>query len=370
MSRKIIILTYDYPPNNGGIARLCFEIKKEMERRSMPVLVIALADTNTDMENDKNVVRISGRRGFVEWKILYYLRQNTSKDDIILTGTFHPDGLLGILSNRDTYMLAHGAEFLLGRSFFRRKVWGIYRKWVLKQAKMVIANSHYTGNLVKSCSPDSKVVSIPLAVDIEYFHPTAPKRNDGFLHLCSISRLEKFKGHDFIIKTIASLPSEYKNRIRLRIGGKGAYKMELEDLVSQLNLSQIVFFDGFVADNQLCDFYSSADIFILCTREESENRNVEGFGIVFTEAQACGTAVIGTRTGGIPDAVVEGNGGWLIRQDSEEDLRALLIKLVDDSSIKIEEGQKARERMENEMNWGRYMNDMLDVIFSQRRPLV
>ena len=88
MSRKIIILTYDYPPNNGGIARLCFEIKKEMERRSMPVLVIALADTNTDMENDKNVVRISGRRGFVEWKILYYLRQNTSKDDIILTGTF------------------------------------------------------------------------------------------------------------------------------------------------------------------------------------------------------------------------------------------------------------------------------------------
>ena len=182
--------------------------------------------------------------------------------------------------------------------------------------------------------------------------------------------MEKFKGHDFIIKTIASLPSEYKNRIRLRIGGKGAYKMELEDLVSQLNLSQIVFFDGFVADNQLCDFYSSADIFILCTREESENRNVEGFGLVFTEAQACGTAVIGTRTGGIPDAVVEGNGGWLIRQDSEEDLRALLIKLVDDSSIKIEEGQKARERMENEMNWGRYMNDMLDVIFSQRRPLV
>lgn len=362
MQNKIVILTYDYPPINGGIARLCFELKKGLEKRSVPVLVVTLANNGTDLENDKNVVRISGRRGCVEWKILSYLRRCTSKGDVILTGTFHPDGLLGIFSGRKTYMLAHGAEFLPGKSFFRRIIWRIYRKWILKQAEIVIANSYYTEGLVKCCSPDSLTTAIPLAVDIEYFHPTVSKQNDGFLHLCSISRLEKFKGQDFIIKTIASLSIEYKNKIRLRIGGKGSYKAELEKLVYQLNLSSIVTFDGFIADNQLCDFYSSADVFMLCTREEPDNQNVEGFGLVFTEAQACGTAVIGTKTGGIPDAVVEGNGGWLIHQDSERELGDLLKKLIDDPQLKKIECEKARNRMIAEMNWDRYIKQLCDIL--------
>lgn len=359
---KVIILTYDYPPNNGGIARLCFEIKKELEKLSIPVTVIALANTGMDLENDKNVIRISGKRGIVEWKILSYLRQYTSKDDIILTGTFHPDGLLGILSGRKTYMLAHGAEFLPGKSFFRRVIWRIYRKWVLKQAKLVIANSHYTERLIKVCSPQSQTTVMPLAVDVDYFHPTAMKQNDGILHLCSISRLEKFKGQDFIIKTIASLPDEYKNKIRLKIGGKGPYKLELEKLVSQLELSEFISFEGFIPDNELCDFYSSSDVFILCTREEPDNKNVEGFGLVFTEAQACGTAVIGTKTGGIPDAIADGNGGWLISQDSEQELRSILIQFIDNISITKDAGIKARKRMLNEMNWQRYIKQLLNVI--------
>lgn len=359
---RIVILTYDYPPNNGGIARLCFEIKKGLEKRSIPVLVVSLANKGTDLENDKNVVRISGRRGIVEWKMLSYLCQYTSKEDIILTGTFHPDGLLGILSGRKTYMLAHGAELLSGKGFLRQVVWSKYRKWTLKKAKTIVANSHYTERLVKGCSPNSKTATIPLAVDTEYFCPTVSKQNDGLLHLCSISRLEKFKGQDFIIQTIASLPEEYKYKIRLRIGGKGSYKSELEKLVSQLNLSQIVTFDGFVADDRLCDFYSSSDVFVLSTREEPDNQNVEGFGLVFTEAQSCGTAVIGTRTGGIPDAVAEGNGGWLIHQDSERELSDLLKQLIDNPQLKKTECEKARNRMVGEMNWDRYIKQLCDIL--------
>ena len=358
MKSRIVIVTYDYAPNNGGIARLCFEIKKGLERHSIPVLVVTLSNENPDLENDKNVIRISGQRGIVEWKILSYIRNNTTKDDIILTGTFHPDGLIGVLSGRKTYMLAHGAEFLPGKTLFRRLVWKIYRKFILKCAKCVIANSHYTERLVKECSPHAKTTTIPLAVDIDYFHPTVSKSDDGLLHLCSISRLEKFKAQDFVIEIIAALPENYRNKIRLKIGGKGPYKASLEQLVKDLNLSRLITFEGFIADNKLCDFYSAADIFILCTREEPENRNVEGFGLVFTEAQACGTAVIATETGGIPDAVTNGNGGWLIRQDSKEDLANLLKQLIDNPSLKIIEGNKARNRMITEMNWDRYITEL------------
>ena len=362
MQHRIVLFTYDYPPNNGGIARLCYEIKKGLERHSIPVIVVTLSNENTDLENDKNVIRISGRRGIVEWKMLSYIRNYTTKDDIILTGTFHPDGLIGVLSGRKTYMLAHGAEFLPGKTLFRRVVWKIYRQFILKCAKCVIANSHYTERLVRECSPHARTTTIPLAVDTDYFHPTVCKSDDGLLHLCSISRLEKFKAQDFIIETIAALPEEYRNKIRLKIGGKGPFKASLEKLVKDLKLSRFVTFEGYIADDKLCDFYSAADIFILCTREEPENRNVEGFGLVFSEAQACGTAVIATETGGIPDAVTNGNGGWLIRQDSKEDLSNLLKQLIDDSSLKIEEGNKARNRMVDENNWDRYIKQLCVVL--------
>lgn len=226
----------------------------------------------------------------------------------------------------------------------------------------MIANSHYTEKLVKHCSPNAKTIAIPLAVDAIHFRPTCEKYKDGLLHLCSISRLEKFKGHDFIIRTIASLPAKYKQQVRLHLGGKGKYKSALERMVTDLGLSDIVSFEGFIDDNKLCDFYSASHIFILCTREEADNRNVEGYGLVFAEAQACGTAVIGTRTGGIPDAVEENNGGWLIHQDAHEELENLLIKLIDDKSLAINEGRNARRRIEAKITWEHYVDQICDVI--------
>lgn len=68
--------------------------------------------------------------------------------------------------------------------------------------------------------------------------------------------------------------------MRLHLGGKGKYKSALERMVTDLGLSDIVSFEGFIDDNKLCDFYSASHIFILCTREEADNRNVEGYGLV------------------------------------------------------------------------------------------
>lgn len=361
--KRVFILTYDYLPNNGGIARLCFEIKKNLEKQNIPVTVLCLSSCGLDLENDKNVVRISGKRGIVEFKFIFYLKKNSAKDDIILTGTFHPDGLLGLLSGRKVYMLAHGAELLPGKTFFRKRIWSVYRNIILKKADKIIANSHYTEGLVKKCSHKAKSVTIPLAVDANYFHPTCPKLNDGLLHLSSISRLERFKGHDFILKTIAALPNNYKEKIRFRIGGKGSYKVVLEQIVKDLHLSSIVIFDGFVSDTALCDFYSSSDVFILCTREEKTNQNVEGFGLVFTEAQACGTPTIGTRTGGIPDAIKEDCGGWLIEQDSQQQLQDLLIKFIDNPEFLRLEGVKARQRILVSATWDHYVDNLCKVIF-------
>ena len=353
--KRIVILTFDYPPNNGGIARLCGEIVNCCKDEGVPYRVVTVVPG----EPSENVVRITDRRGVLEWKILQYMRHNLTSDDVILTGTFHPDGLLAVLSGaKSRYFLAHGAELLPGQTWFRRNLFSRYRSWILSKATKVIANSHYTANLVKQCCAKADVTPLPLAVDNVRFHPTQPKHNDGMLHLCSISRLEKFKGHDFIIKTIASLPDEYRKRVRLEIGGKGVYKPVLEQMVADLCLQEQISFLGFVADIDLCDYYSRNDVFILCTREEKTNRNVEGFGLVFTEAQACGTPCIGTNTGGIPDAIENGNGGWLIEQDNEKELRELLIRLLDNPEQISLQSAKAIYRINNNFTWNKYFKQL------------
>lgn len=356
--KRLIIFSYDYPSNNGGIARLCGEIYKQCHKTKTPVLVI----TCCEGPSSDDIIRIKGKRGTLDWNMYCMLKKNLCEGDMILAATFHPAGFISEMTGFPTYVLAHGAELLPGSGFIRKHLFPIYRTWVLGKATKVIANSHYTEKLVRSCNAAANSVALPLAVDNSYFHPTKAKHNDGLLHLCSISRLEKFKAHDFIIETIASLSEEYRNKIRLTIGGKGPYKETLEKMVEEKMLQQIVAFAGFISDDELRDFYSEHDAFILCTREEKATNHVEGFGLVFTEAQACGTPCIGTRAGGIPDAIEEGNGGWLIEQDDTNALKNLFVSLIDNPQLLLQQGVNARRRVDTSCNWKTYFSELKAIM--------
>lgn len=362
---RIIILSYDYPPNNGGIARLCKEITKGFFDRDIPFHVVTNVAGRCDYEN--HVTRIPGARGRTEMSILKWLRENTDKSDIIICDTWHPAGSLAMMSGRKFFILAHGAEFLPGKGLFRHRIWPCYRRIVLRKSAGIIANSHYTCNLVNNIAPGLTVRAIPLAIDSQRFRPTIKKDTDDILRLCSVSRLEKFKGHDFILKTIAALPQNIRCKISFEIGGIGPYKAELERLSKDLGLENIVKFIGFIPEDALNDFYSRNDLFILCTREEPDMCNVEGFGLVFVEAQACGTACIGTKAGGIPDAVIDKKSGWLINQDNDLQLAILLTGLVNDKLAVHAMGASARNLMIKEYSLSGYIDRLLAAISYGRR---
>lgn len=81
------------------------------------------------------------------------------------------------------------------------------------------------------------------------------------------------------------------------------------------------------------------------------------------EAQSCGIPVIGTKTGGISDAVKEGSGGWLIEQDNEKELYALFDNLLNgEQSIISSEGLKARLRVEKDCTWEIYCNNLFQLM--------
>jgi phosphatidylinositol alpha-1,6-mannosyltransferase len=129
-------------------------------------------------------------------------------------------------------------------------------------------------------------------------------------------------------------------------------------LAQALRLEDQVRFLGFVPEEDLPELYRASDLFVLCTREAAEQQEVEGFGLVFLEAQACGTPVVGTRTGGIPDAIREGEGGWLIEQDDAVRLAQILKRLAADPEQFRTAGLRARQHIERECAWSHYLDHL------------
>jgi phosphatidylinositol alpha-1,6-mannosyltransferase len=245
---------------------------------------------------------------------------------------------------------------------------------VCEAADLVIANSEYTRKLVLEGAPGAKVLAIPLAVDHEHFSPgdaQEAKRRFGVANkvvLSTVSRLDSYKGHDVVLRAIAASSERIRRNLVYLIAGKGPHQSELERQVTELGLTEHVRFLGFVAEDDLPDLYRASDLFLLCSRQAAERQEVEGFGLVFLEAQACGIPVIGTRTGGIPDAVKEGEGGWLIEQGDAAALSRFLSQLVDNPTAFLEAGKCARNRVERQCTWEHYMRRFVATLESLEMP--
>jgi phosphatidylinositol alpha-1,6-mannosyltransferase len=177
----------------------------------------------------------------------------------------------------------------------------------------------------------------------------------GKLVLSSVSRLQAYKGHGTVLQALAVLPETTRQRFVYLIAGKGPHGQALRNEAVRLGVASAVRWLGFVPEEELPDLYRSSDLFVLCTRESPKQQEVEGFGLVFLESQACGTPVLGTRTGGIPDAIREGEGGWLIDQDDATALAGILTQLADAPAAFRAAGLAARRRIERECTWEHYV---------------
>lgn len=368
-NRNLILFSYDFPPSDGGIARLCQEIAAGMKTHYKSVTVLTRNKQGLHIPynmDDVQVFELPNKRIICEVHALSYLLKLKNKETYdILCGTWHPEGLLALLAGcRNVFVLAHGTEFLAGNSFFRKKIWlSYYANLVLKRVKLVIANSNYTKGLVLNIAPQAAVSALPLAVNHHFFLPSSDsEKSEDTLRLCTVSRIEQFKGHDFIASVIAQMQTEYRKKIKWHIAGTGSYLAELKQLITQLGIQEQVQFHGFIKDADLPKFYNENDVFVLCSRESPNNTSVEGFGLVFLEAQSCGLPVIGTDTGGISDAIDNGNGGWLIGQDNETELQNLLIHFLEDKAVIRQMGGLARERVLKGCTWDIYCKELFQLM--------
>jgi phosphatidylinositol alpha-1,6-mannosyltransferase len=151
------------------------------------------------------------------------------------------------------------------------------------------------------------------------------------------------------LRAFASLCREFPEAHYL-IAGTGPEEQKLRQLTGQLGIQERVTFTGYVASETLPSFYHLCDIMLLANRKEP-NGDVEGFGIVFLEANAAGKPVIGGRSGGAIEAVADGVTGRLVDPDASMQLETALRELLENPNVRQTMGAAGRRRVESEFNW-------------------
>lgn len=147
-----------------------------------------------------------------------------------------------------------------------------------------------------------RVARLPGGVDLDRFRPAEDRQAaKGFLRLPSrgpllltVRNLEPRMGIDHLLHATKEVQRQGRE-VNLLIGGEGPLKSELQELAERLGLGASVRFEGYIPDDRLPIYYQAADFFILPTKA------LEGFGLVTVEALACGTPVLGTPVGAIPE---------------------------------------------------------------------
>ena len=153
--------------------------------------------------------------------------------------------------------------------------------------------------------------------------------------LITTAALVRRKGIDVLIEAVAQVCAA-GTPIRLLIAGVGEERELLESLSSERGVAAQVQFLGWRSDKE--DLLAASDIFVLASRRE-------GLGVAALEAMAAGVPVVASRVGGLSQAVVEGETGFLVEPENSNGMADAIVRLAKDANLRREIGQRGRERV-------------------------
>ena len=212
---------------------------------------------------------------------------------------------------------------------------------------------YFRVRLARVMSPQAAARMVRLApgVDVATFRDAEPADlpAGGPTVLC-VSRLVPRKGQDTLIRAWPAVRAAIPDA-RLLLVGDGPYRGELRRLAGQLKVAASVTFTGSVPN--LPGYYAAADVFAMPCRTRRAGLDVEGLGIVYLEASAAGLPVIGGDSGGAPDAILDGETGYVVPGRSVPALAERIIALLADPARARAMGQRGQAWTEREWDWSR-----------------
>lgn len=337
--KKTLVLTHEYFPFPGGVARYVYSLFKYYPDNKYFVIT-----DNDQVKTQDNIINLKLINTFLKpsWllgflKIKKIIKQQNIEQ--IFTPNILPFGSLAYLLfklYKIPYIISlHGLDINLALKNKPK----IANK-ILQSAKLIITNSKNTAKLIKHLDlPADKIKVIYPSVDLQKDIKQDKLRNlknklgitDKDFVLLTVGRLNRRKGHDLVIRAMA------KNKdlsLKYLVVGQGEEQENLLKLAKNEQVNDQIIWAGQVADSELIYYYKLANIFV--TPNRLTDVDVEGFGIVFLEAAECQLPIIAGSSGGVTEILTDQENALLINADDLLGLnKAIQLLATDKDRIKI-----------------------------------
>ncbi|GAA2930020.1 glycosyltransferase family 4 protein [Streptomyces mexicanus] len=214
----------------------------------------------------------------------------------------------------------------------------------------------------------ARMVQLPPGVDEKTFYPGSGGDEvrarlgltDRPVVVC-VSRLVKRKGQDTLIRALPRILAAEPDTVLLIVGG-GPYEKDLRRLAHETGVAASVRFTGAVPWAELPAHYGAGDVFAMPCRTRRGGLDVEGLGIVYLEASATGLPVVAGDSGGAPDAVLDGETGWVVRGTSPEQAADRIVTLLQDAALRRRMGERGRRWVEEKWRWDLLAERLKDLL--------
>jgi len=313
----------------------------------------------------KNLVKIWKSNIILNYGIKYFLKSivrfgtiNTTKYDVV-----------------HTHFFSSAYEWLVAKTVFGSKIILTFHgltppyikdislkkiQHVLNTCDIILANTKFAmRQLIALGCPIGKIKILPQGIDLKNFSfiKRRPEKKRKIIFL-SVGRLSVEKGFEYALRAMANLTSSFD--FQYRICGSGPQLIKLKQLATELSIGNRIKFFGPMSQKDLFYEYSSADIFILPSIK-IHNGWQETQGVVIQEAQATGLPVIATRTGGIPECIIDGKTGILVDEKSPEQIADAIKFLINHPEKYRELSFAGRKYVEEHFDINKICERLLDI---------
>jgi len=367
---KTLVVTNDFPPRPGGIQAFLHNMALRLDPERLVVYAStwkrgregAEATAAFDAEQPFTVVRDSTTMLLptpgVTRRAVGLLREHGCTS--VWFGAAAPLGLMAPALRKA------GAERLVATTHGHEAGWAQLpaARQLLRRIGESTDTVTYLGEYTRSriataLTPAAagRMTQLPPGVDEKTFHPGSGGDEvrarlgltDRPVVVC-VSRLVPRKGQDTLILAMPRILAAEPDAVLLIVGG-GPYEKDLRELARETGVAGSVRFTGSVPWSELPAHYGAGDVFAMPCRTRRGGLDVEGLGIVYLEASATGLPVVAGDSGGAPDAVLDGESGWVVRGGSVEEAAERIVVLLGDAELRRRMGERGRAWVEEKWRW-------------------
>jgi phosphatidylinositol alpha-1,6-mannosyltransferase len=355
---KFIIATHEFAPVRGGAATYAQELGVALCKAGAPAQIWAPDYCGRAQVEELAcpVIRLrsGGTLGLMDtfqFARAFALRRREWERATVILASVGAHLAFMLMRPRDVRIISvlYGSEVL---RFERNPIWRMLAKRFYQRAERVVTISEFTRSLIEKSFLHSSVGTIAMAPcagsSAAAREVNVPPMTDGKVRVLTLARIHPRKGQLDTARALGRLPKSLRERVIYQMGGAGD-----ADYLAQVRracMESGVAFEylGEVESSRLAEVYAACDIFAMSSR--SLPRSVEGFGITYLDAGFHGKPVVGYRSGGVAEAVTDGETGLLVKEGDVAALAGALEKLISDAPLRVRLGAGGR-RWSAQFSW-------------------